>query len=108
MTATLHGSRVRMPWNVPCRRGTPVPDTGPGHYTGGGTMSGVYKSIEMVGTSGTSFDDAARVAVKRAGESMRDLEWMEVVEQRGYIKGGEVHEFQVKVKLWFKLEGGGE
>lgn len=68
-------------------------------------MSGVYKSIEMVGTSGTSFDDAARVAVRRAGESMRDLEWMEVVEQRGYITGGEIHEFQVKVKLWFKLEG---
>jgi dodecin len=70
-------------------------------------MSGVFKSIEMVGTSGTSFDDAARAAVKRAGESMRDLEWMEVVEQRGYIKGGEIHEFQVKVKLWFKLEDGG-
>jgi flavin-binding protein dodecin len=54
-------------------------------------MSGVFKSIEMVGTSETSFDDAARVAVRRAGESMRDLEWLEVVEQRGYIKGGEIH-----------------
>jgi flavin-binding protein dodecin len=70
-------------------------------------MSGVFKSIEMVGTSSTSFDDAARVAVRRAGESMRNLEWMEVVEQRGYIKGGEIDEFQVKVKLWFKLEDGG-
>jgi dodecin len=70
-------------------------------------MSGVFKSIEMVGTSGTSFDDAARVAVRRAGETMRDLEWMEVVEQRGYIRDGEINEFQVKVKLWFKLEAGG-
>ena len=69
-------------------------------------MSGVFKSIEMVGTSPNSFDDAARVAVKRAAETMRDLEWMEVVEQRGYISGGEINEFQVKVKLWFKLEGG--
>jgi flavin-binding protein dodecin len=60
----------------------------------------------MVGTSGQSFEDAVRAAVKRAGETMRDLEWMEVVEQRGYIKGGEIHEFQVKVKLWFKLEEG--
>jgi flavin-binding protein dodecin len=67
-------------------------------------MSGVFKSIEMVGTSSQSFEDAARVAVKRAGESMRDLEWMEVVEQRGYINGGEIREYQVKVKLWFKLE----
>ncbi len=70
-------------------------------------MSGVFKSIEMVGTSGTSFDDATRAAVRRAGESMRDLEWLEVVEQRGYIKDGEINEFQVKVKLWFKLEENG-
>ena len=69
-------------------------------------MSGVFKSIEMVGTSSASFDDAARVAVRRAAETMRDLEWMEVVEQRGYIRGGEINEFQVKVKLWFKLEDG--
>lgn len=69
-------------------------------------MSGVYKSIEMVGTSPNSFDDAVRAAVRRAGETVRDLEWMEVVEQRGYIAGGEVNDFQVKVKLWFKLDGG--
>ena len=67
-------------------------------------MSGVYMSIEMVGTSPNSFDEAVRVAVRRAGETVRDLEWMEVVEQRGYIAGGEVNDFQVKVKLWFKLE----
>jgi hypothetical protein len=67
-------------------------------------MSGVYKSIEMVGTSAQSFEDATRAAVKRAGESMRNLEWLEVVEQRGYIKGSEVGEYQVKLKLWFKLE----
>lgn len=67
-------------------------------------MSGVFKSIDMVGTSSQSFDDAARVAVKRAAETVRGLEWMEVVEQRGYIHGGQINEFQVKVKLWFKLE----
>lgn len=68
-------------------------------------MSQVYKSLEMVGASNESFEDAVRAAVRRAGETMRDLEWMEVVEQRGYIRGGEVHEYQVKVKIWFKLEG---
>lgn len=70
-------------------------------------MSGVFKSIEMVGTSSTGFDDAARTAVRRAGESMRNLEWMEVVEQRGFVRGDEIQEFQVKLKLWFKLEDGG-
>ena len=69
-------------------------------------MSGVFKGIEMVGTSGQSFEDAVRVAVGRAGETVRDLEWMEVVEQRGYIRGAEINEYQVKVKLWFKLEEG--
>lgn len=71
-------------------------------------MGKVFKSIEMVGVSDRSFDDAARSAVKRAGETMRDLEWMEVVEQRGYIHDGEVQEYQVKVKIWFKLEDGAE
>lgn len=70
-------------------------------------MSHAFKSIEMVGTSEKSFDDAVRTAVRRAGETVRELEWLEVVEQRGYIRGGEVNEFQVKVKLWFKLEGEG-
>ena len=69
-------------------------------------MGQVYKSIEMVGTSEASFDDAVRSAVKRAAESMRDLEWFEVCEQRGYIRDGGIREFQVSVKLWFKLEQG--
>jgi len=68
--------------------------------------SDIYKAVELVGTSPQSFDDAARKAVKRAGETLRDLQWMEVLEQRGYIKGGEVKEFQVKVRVWFGLEGG--
>lgn len=67
-------------------------------------MGGVFKSIEMVGVSETSFDDAVRSAVRRAGETMRNLEWMEVVEQRGYISGGDIREYQVKVKIWFKLD----
>lgn len=69
-------------------------------------MAHVHKSVELVGTSGQSFEEAVRVAVKRAGETVRNLEWMEVMEQRGYIKGGEVREYQVKVKIWFSLEGG--
>jgi dodecin len=76
------------------------------HPRGEGSMGKVFKSIEMVGVSDQSFDDAARNAVRRAAETIRELEWMEVVEQRGYIAGGEVREYQVKVKIWFKLEAG--
>jgi dodecin len=64
----------------------------------------VYKAVELVGTSSQSFEDAIRTAVRRAGETLRELQWMEVIEQRGYIKGGEVQQFQVKVRVWFALE----
>lgn len=67
-------------------------------------MGGAYKAIELVGTSEQSFDEAARAAVRRAGETIRDLEWMEVLEQRAYLRGSEIREFQVKVKIWFKLD----
>jgi flavin-binding protein dodecin len=70
-------------------------------------MAQVYKSIELVGVSAKSFDEAVRVAVKRAAESMRNLQWLELIDQRAYIKGGDVQEFQVKVRIWFELEGEG-
>ena len=68
-------------------------------------MADVYKSIELVGVSQTSFEDATRVAVKRSAETMRGLQWLEVLDQRAYIRGGEVKEFQITVRLWFGLEG---
>lgn len=67
-------------------------------------MAEVFKSIELVGVSEKSFDDAVRVAVKRAAETMRDLRWLEVMDQRAYIKGGDVQEFQITVRVWFELE----
>ena len=69
-------------------------------------MSQVYKSVELVGVSPKSFDEAVRVAVRRAAETMGGLQWLEVLEQRGYIDGSEVREFQVKVRIWFELEEG--
>ena len=67
-------------------------------------MPEVFKSIELVGVSDVSFDDAVRVAVRRAGESMRNLRWLEVMDQRAYIQGGDVQEFQITVRIWFELE----
>lgn len=69
-------------------------------------MSGAtYKSIELVGTSSDSYADATRRAIARAGETMRNLRWFEVVEQRGHVEDGEVSEFQVRLRVWFTLEG---
>ena len=67
-------------------------------------MSEVFKSIELVGSSDDGFDDAVRVAVKRAAQSMRNLRWLEVTDQRAYIQGGDVQSFQVTVRVWFHLE----
>lgn len=68
-------------------------------------MSGAtYKSIELVGTSPDGFADATRRAVRRASDTMRNLRWFEVVEQRGHIGQGDVTEFQVRLRVWFSLE----
>lgn len=64
----------------------------------------VYKVIEVVGTSPKSIAEAVKEAVKRAGETVRNMSWFEVSETRGMIKNGEVAEFQVVVKIGFKLE----
>lgn len=68
-------------------------------------MSGIYKKIEVVGTSPTSFTEATRAAIEEAGKSVRHMNWFEVVEQRGAIKDGKVLEFQVTLRIGFKLEG---
>jgi flavin-binding protein dodecin len=69
------------------------------------TMSDrTYKIIELVGISETSFSDAVDDAIARAEDTLNDLSWFEVVEQRGSIADGAVNEYQVKVKVAFELE----
>lgn len=65
----------------------------------------VYKMIELVGSSSTSSDDAIHNAISRANESLRNLDWFEVVETRGHIREGKVAHFQVRLKVGFRLEG---
>ncbi|HEY9789133.1 MAG TPA: dodecin [Candidatus Obscuribacterales bacterium] len=67
-------------------------------------MSGTYKMTEIVGTSQTSFAEATKDGVKRAAKTIRNLGWFEVIEERGLIKDGAVAEFQVTMKIGFKLE----
>ena len=67
-------------------------------------MSGTYKKIELVGTSPVSFAEAVKAAVAEASKTVRHMNWFEVVEQRGFIKDGKVAEFQVTVRIGFKIE----
>ena len=64
----------------------------------------VYKLIEIVGTSRDSFAKAADNAVTKAGETVHNLDWFEVVSMRGRIDGGKLAEYQVTVKIGFRLD----
>lgn len=63
-----------------------------------------YGLTEIVGTSTKGVDDAIRNGVARANQTLRNLDWFEVTNVRGYIKAGEVHHFQVTMKIGFRME----
>ena len=65
----------------------------------------VYKVIELIGTSTTSWEKAASAAIERAAETLRDLRVAEVVQQDVVIsEDGKVESYRVKMKLSFKYE----
>jgi dodecin len=68
----------------------------------------VYKVIELIGTSTDSWEKAAKAAVKRAAETLRDLRVAEVVEQDLLITEGKVEAYRAKVKVSFKYEASDE
>jgi len=66
-------------------------------------MDVTFKVIELVGTSTVGYQDAIDSAIKRAAVTLKGLEFFEVVEHRGHIRGPElVH--QVKIRIGFKIE----
>jgi flavin-binding protein dodecin len=64
----------------------------------------VYRLTEVVGSSQTSVDDAIRTAVRKASETVRNIEWFQTVEVRGQVADGDVAYFQVTVKLGFRVD----
>ena len=65
----------------------------------------VYKVIELVGTSSTSWEKAAAAAITRAGKSLRDLRVAEVTKLDVAMKNGKIESYRAKVKVSFKFEG---
>lgn len=61
------------------------------------------KYIEIVGLSPDSFEDAIQKAVADAGETLRDMKWLEVTEQRCRLQGTSVIEYQATCKIAFKV-----
>ena len=64
----------------------------------------VYKKIELTGSSTTGMEDAIRNAISRAGQTMRNMRWFEVVDTRGMIENDQVAHWQVTLKIGFTLE----
>ena len=65
----------------------------------------VYRVTEVIGTSTTGWEDAAKVAISTAARTLRDLRVAEVVEQDVTIgETGEVESFRTKLRLSFKYE----
>jgi hypothetical protein len=67
----------------------------------------VYKIIELVGTSDVSWEEAAKNAVERATQTLRDLRIAEVTKLDMRVENGKVVAYRARVNISFKYEGGG-
>jgi dodecin len=64
----------------------------------------VYRLSEIVGSSPVGVDEAIRNAIRKASETVRNIEWFEAQQIRGQVVDGEVAHFQVAVKIGFRVE----
>ena len=64
----------------------------------------VYKTIELTGTSTTSIEEAVNTALKRAGKTIKNLSWFQIIETRGSIAKNQVQHWQVTIKVGFTVE----
>ena len=62
-----------------------------------------YKVIALVGAAEPSMEDAIQHAITRADQTLKNLDWFEVLEARGLIQAGKVSQYQVKLKVGFRL-----
>jgi flavin-binding protein dodecin len=64
----------------------------------------VYKIVEVVGFSETSWEDAAKVAVSAVDRSIRDMRGAEVVKMDMRLEDNRIVGYRTKLKVSFKLE----
>lgn len=63
-----------------------------------------YSISEIVGTSTQGVDDAVRNGIAQAAKTLRNLDWFEVKEVRGHLEDGKIADWQVTIKIGFRLE----
>jgi len=64
----------------------------------------IYKIIELVGTSDTSWEEAAKTAVETAGESLKDLRIAEVTKLDLIVTNGKVTSYRARINVSFKYQ----
>jgi flavin-binding protein dodecin len=64
----------------------------------------VYKTIEITGSSQKGAEDAIRLAIEKASQTVHNMRWFKVVEMRGNIDKGEIEYWQVTLNLGFTLD----
>ena len=64
----------------------------------------VYKSVEITGSSPEGVTEAIDRAIAKASETLRNVDWFEVVSVRGHVADGKVAHYQVTLKIGFRLE----
>ena len=67
-------------------------------------MDKIYKKVEVVGVSEASLSDAVQAAIRRAAETVDNISWFEVQELRGAVSDGTITQYQVTVKLGFRVD----
>jgi flavin-binding protein dodecin len=65
----------------------------------------VYRRTDLVGSSRKSVSDAIETAIARAAKTVRHIEWFEVGEIRGHVQDGKVAQYQVALRVGFRVEG---
>ena len=63
-----------------------------------------YKHIELTGSSEKGIEDAVQSALAKASETIHNLRWFEVTDNRGHIEDGRIAHWQVTIKVGFTLE----
>ncbi|MFC1789074.1 dodecin family protein [Thermodesulfobacteriota bacterium] len=64
----------------------------------------IYKIVELVGTSTSSWEDAAKNAIETASKTLKDLRIAEITKLDLRIEDGKVVAYRTRVNLSFKYE----
>jgi flavin-binding protein dodecin len=64
----------------------------------------IYKTVEITGSSRDGVTQAIEAAIAKASQTLRNLDWFEVIGIRGHVGSGGVNHYQVTLKLGFRLE----